>query len=367
MCLTRYLLYSLAFAVVRAKILSIRLLDIEVSTKEASTTDAEVGESVVESTMESPTTDEPDEFLSGEEPSEILSPSARTIEAEEGYATENPSEMPTTSGFLQRDFRKVVDFPPGVPDGEGQYEVERRSGDLYSKITDSFKSGSMYRVKRNLSFGLRGVPALSEIAKRHPPRHPRGPRPPPHRPHPNPYRRIGGRHRDKTMFFYDVLIKKVFKGGDQVANSKAAFPDASDPRGRRMFARIYFSSHNGLDLDRRGSYLLSGSIMGNKLVLPSGGCWLDKWTDLAEDEILGLHGQYLDNCKCGINFCFPGRHCERMKAMNGPVCSWELRNFRKPSHDCGARHQICTMNQDSCQWVTGKGFNDCLNPESFIP
>lgn len=257
--------------------------------------------------------------------------------------TSSRKNKPTTRDMgdssTPHSFQKPSDLPPG----EGGSEVPS---------TVSLLGSILGRHKRSLGVGLRGAPPPPPAADLHKPRH---------------YRPIGGKRRDKGMMYYDVLVKKVFKGGDKVRNTRGTFVDASNPR--RFFAKIYFSSHHGQDLEPGVAYMLSGKIMDNDLVLPSRGCWLEKWKDLSGEEVRGLHGKYAKNCDCMINFCVPGYHCKMMQSSLRPSrCAWELRNFREPTRDCGAKHNLCAKKQDGvCQWTTGRGFDSCLNPPGLFP
>lgn len=177
------------------------------------------------------------------------------------------------------------------------------------------------------------------------------------------YRPIGGKGRDKGMMYYDVLIKKIFRGEDRVRRTKRTFVDAANPS--RLFARIYFSSHHGQDLVPGDAYMLSGRIMGNELVLPSRGCWMQKWRDLSRDQIHGLSKVYAENCECMIQFCIPGL-CASMPESQ-LRCNWELQNFRQPRRDCGAMHNTCVNKHGQCQWKIGKGYDSCTKPSEPLP
>jgi len=230
--------------------------------------------------------------------------------------------------------QKPVDMPPG------EDITEKPSVQPSMSVRHSL----LGRHRRSLGLGIRGAP------------------PPP--PASNLYNRpFSRRGRDKGMMYYDVLIKKVFKGGDKVRNTKGTFIDAANPR--RFFARIYFSPYHGQELEAGVAYMLSGKIMNNELLLPNSGCWMEKWEDLSKEEKHGLHGKYAKNCDCRIRFCVPG-FCDRLQAFPLPSqCAWELRNFREPSRDCGARHNLCIKHQNECHWTVGKGFDSCLNPAVF--
>lgn len=181
------------------------------------------------------------------------------------------------------------------------------------------------------------------------------------------YRPIGGKGRDKGMMYYDVLIKKIFKGEDRVRRTKRTFVNAANPS--RLFARIYFSSNHGQELEPGVAYMLSGKIMDNELVLPSRGCWMEKWHDLSREQVHGLNRVYAKNCDCMIRFCVRGPHCERMKSFKHPWCDWELglENLKEPTRDCGAKHNMCLKRHGECQWTTGKGYDSCVNPSGLFP
>lgn len=256
---------------------------------------------------------------------------------------ESSAEEPVVEeNSTPQSFHKLTDMPPGE---------DLKSENPTAKSTGSLVGSILGRHKRSLKIGIRGSPL----------------QPPAGGLHKSPYYRpIGGKHRDKGMMYYDVLIKKVFKGKDKVRNTRGTFVDASNPK--RLFARIYFSSHLGRDLEPGVAYMLSGKIMDNDLVLPSRGGWLEKWTDLSVEEKRGLHGKYADNCDCEIRFCIPGYHCKMVQSSLPPTrCAWELRNFREPSRDCGAKHNLCLKYQNACQWTVGKGFHPCLHPPGLVP
>lgn len=242
-------------------------------------------------------------------------------------STKDPTKMVVKDSSTRRSFQKPSDFPPGE-DGTEQ-------------PTESLLDSLLGRHRRSSVLGIRGVPP-PPAASFYKPRE---------------------QHRDKGMMYYDVLIKKVFKGGDKVRNSRGTFVDASNPK--RFFARIYFSSYHGQDLEPGVAYMLSGKIMDNDLVLPSRGCWLEKWTDLSRDEVRGLHWKYAANCDCMINFCVQGR-CRKMPPLE---CAWEVPwvHLREPTRDCGAKHNLCVKHQNECQWTTGRGFDSCSNPSGYIP
>ena len=242
---------------------------------------------------------------------------------------------------MPQSFRKLNDLPPGE---------DRKSEDPTATNTGSLDGSILGRHKRSLKIGIRGSPLQSPAGGLHK----------------SPYYRPVGKHRDKGMMYYDVLIKKVFKGKDKVRNTRGIFVDASNPK--RFFARVYFSSHHGQDLEPGVAYMLSGKIMDNDLVLPSRGCWLEKWTDLSAEEKRGIHGKYADNCDCKIDFCIPGYHCKMIQSsLSSTQCAWELHNFREPSRDCGAKHNVCVKHKNACQWTIGKGFYPCLYPPGLLP
>lgn len=237
-------------------------------------------------------------------------------------------------------FHKSVDSPPG--EDEAKPHTVSSESSLVGSILGRHKRGLV---------GVRGAPTPPPVGGLDKSSY--------HRP-------IGGQRRDKGMMYYDVLIKKIFKGEDKVRNIRGTFIDASNPR--RLFAKVYFSSHHGQDLEPGVAYMLSGKIMDNDLVLPSRGCWLEKWEDLSKEELHGLHGNYAANCDCNIRFCVPGFHCKMVQSSLRPTkCAWELRNFKEPSRDCGAKHNWCVKQQGSCHWTTGHGFDLCLNPPRLFP
>jgi len=270
-------------------------------------------------------------------PEVVPTPESTTRHEVDKSSTENPTKpvAKEKSASLQS-FQKPSDLPPGE--------------DPTVKTTGSLLGSILGRHKRSLGLGIRGAP----------------PPPPATTLHKSPYHRpIGGQHRDKGMMYYDVLIKKVFKGGDKVRNTRGTFVDAANPK--RFFARIYFSPHHGQELEAGVAYMLSGKIMDNDLVLPSRGCWLEKWKDLSREEVHGLHRKYAENCDCMINFCIPGSHCKMMQSLYPSRCAWQLRNFREPSRDCGAKHNMCTKHRGKCHWKTGHGFDSCLNSPGLFP
>lgn len=239
--------------------------------------------------------------------------------------TEDPTKLVVMKSSSPQNFQKPSDTPPAVSESE-----------------DSSLLGSLLgRHKR--SVGIRGVPPPGGNLQ---------------------YRAMGGNHRDKGMMYYDVLIKKVFKGEDKVRKTRGTFIDAANPS--RLFAKIYFSSHHGQDLEPGVAYMLSGKIMGNDLVLPSRGCWYEKWHDLSGEEVHGLHGKYSENCDCAINVCF-GYRCKMMQSFKHSGCGWQLRNFREPRRDCAAKHNMCAKQHGTCQWTTGHGYHSCMSPSGLFP
>lgn len=234
------------------------------------------------------------------------------------------TDAPETKSASTRRFQKIDDLPPQSNNSD--------AGSLLGLI--------FARHKRNI--GIRGAPAPGGKMR---------------------YRPIGGKGRDKGMMYYDVLIKKIFKGEDRVRRTKRTFVDASNPS--RLFARIYFSSHHGQDLVLGDAYMLSGKIMDNELILPSRGCWMQKWRDLSKDQIHGLNKVYAENCECMVQFCFPGRCASMPKSQL--QCNWKLQNFREPRRDCGARHNACVNTRGQCQWKIGKEYDSCINPSGILP
>lgn len=178
------------------------------------------------------------------------------------------------------------------------------------------------------------------------------------------YRPIGGNQRDKGMMYYDVLIKKFFKGEDKVRNSRGTFADAANPS--RVFAKIYFSSSHGQDLEAGVAYMLSGRIMDNDLILPSRGCWYEKWDKLSGEEKHGLKEKYAENCDCSVRFCV-GSYCKMMQSYQHSGCYWELRNFKEPRNDCGAKHNMCSKQHGACAWSTGHGYQSCIRESGLFP
>lgn len=247
----------------------------------------------------------------------------------------DPSKLVVMKGSSPQSFQKPSDEPPTVS------ESEDRENDVSVKTNGSLPGSILGRYKRSL--GLRGVPP----------------------PGGDLYRPIGGNHRDKGMMYYDVLIKKVFKGEDNVRKTRGTFIDAANPS--RVFAKIYFSSHHGQDLEPGVAYMLSGKIMDNDLILPSRGCWYEKWHELSVEEVRGLHGKYAENCDCTVQFCIPGPHCKMMQSSKHSWCYWELRNFREPSRDCGAKHNMCAKQHGMCHWTTGLGYHSCISPSGTFP
>ena len=269
-----------------------------------------------------------DEIPATEVPEEVLGDAFTPVPTETPTTDiESSSKDPTTlvvmKGSSLKRFQKSTDEPPTV----------KTNGSLLGSI--------LGRYKRSL--GLRGVPPPSDDL----------------------YRPIGGNHRDKGMMYYDVLIKKFFKGEDKVRKTKGTFVDAANPS--RVFAKIYFSNHHGQDLETGVAYMLSGKIMDNDLILPSRGCWYGKWHELSSEEVHGLHGKYDENCDCTIKFCIPGAHCKMMKSFTHSWCDWELRNFREPGRDCGAKHNMCAKRHGVCHWSTGLGYHSCMSPSGYSP
>lgn len=268
---------------------------------------------------EIPTTEIPEEVLGDAFTPALTETSTTDVES----SSEDPTKLVVMKDSSPQSFQKATDEPPTV------------------KTNGSVPGFILGRYKRSL--GLRGAPP------------PRG----------DPYRPIGGNHRDNGMMYYDVLIKKVFKGEDKVRKTRGTFIDAANPS--RVFAKIYFSRHHGQDLEPGVAYMLSGKIMDNNLILPSRGCWYEKWHELSSEEVHGLHGKYAENCDCTIKFCIPGPHCKMMQSFTHSWCDWELRNFREPARDCGAKHNICAKRHGVCHWTTGLGFHSCLSPSGSYP
>ncbi|KAJ7376928.1 Metalloproteinase inhibitor 3 [Desmophyllum pertusum] len=267
---------------------------------------------------ETPTTEAPDEVLGDvittASTTDTPAPDSSTGKSQLSTVesnTEDPTRLVVMKSSSPQNFQKPSDTPP-----EDKHNVQDNSQDASSKSNGSLLGSLLGRYKRSL--GLRGAPPPGGDLS---------------------YRPIGGTRRDKGMMYYDVLIKKVFK----------------------VKIEIYFSSHHGQDLETDVAYMLSGKIMDNDLILPSRGCWMEKWHELSGEEVRGLRGVYAENCECPIKFCF-GPYCKTIQSFKPSTCGWELRNFREPMRDCAARHNMCARQHGTCQWTTGQGYDSCMRP-----
>lgn len=218
---------------------------------------------------------------------------------------------------------KESDLPP----------TEDTMDDSSFKSTSSLLDAIFRRRKRSLGIGLRGAPLLLK-GNFH---------------EPQPIKRV-----DENMDYYDVLIKKIFKGRDKLRNINGAFVDAANPK--RLFAKVYVASYVAQDLEPYAAYMLSGKIMQNNLVIATNACWFEKWQDLSKDQIRGLHGKYAQNCDCNITPCFP---CKGVPPA-ATECLWNVLG------DCAIRHGTCVKHNNECIWTKGQGFDSCSSQQSFL-
>lgn len=222
---------------------------------------------------------------------------------------------------IENIYHKGRDLPPG----------EDTAGDSSFKGTSSGLDVILGRHKRSLDIRLRGVPS-----------------------HVRNYRPAG---LDRGMMYYDVLIKKIFKGEDKVRNIDGAFVDAAKPK--RLFARVYVGFNTAQNLEPGEAYMLSGRIMRNSLVVSSNFCWYEKWKNLSKVQKHGLNGKYAENCDCKITQCYTEEQCKAMVIFK--KC---LLYFRD---ECGVSHRTCVKQNNVCSWEESKEFDICSNQQPNLP
>ena len=165
-----------------------------------------------------------------------------------------------------------------------------------------------------------------------------------------------------VLSHYDILIKRVFKGVQQIdnllglKNVKTIIQDKSNKKYNHQ-AKIYtpdFTAGCGIQLKKGEKYLLTGYIAKGKLHV--GSCnWFNQFEKLTKQERNGLLGDF--NSDCNVSPCWGGDQTYCQPDPN--TCFWDISYDQDLDESCTLKYSFCKRRNGRCSWVKGSEYAEC--------